>query len=334
MALGDALGLPREGLSPKRQKLLFPDPEKHAFFLERGMISDDTDHACMVAQALLASGGDSEKFERALAWRLRFWLLNLPAGVGFATGRAILKLWLGFRRSGVWSAGNGPAMRAPLLGVLYQDNPAHAVALLKISTRMTHTDFKALLGAISIAALTARPELEEVERWISLLDPVEQTGWPELREFLKQARISASLGHSTVEFAKSIGLGESGVTGYMYHTVPVVAHAYFRYPTQYRTALLDIISCGGDSDSTAAILGGMIGAHIGPEALPEDWKSGIWEWPRSLKWMDKLAWYLSLWKEGKQPGTLPVAWWGFLPRNLFQLGIVLGHGFRRLLPPY
>ena len=41
----------------------------------------------------------------------------LPAGVGLATARACLKLWLGFspERSGIYSAGNGPAMRSAVL---------------------------------------------------------------------------------------------------------------------------------------------------------------------------------------------------------------------------
>ena len=83
------------------------------------MVSDDTEHAIMVAESLLDAAADAERFAAALAWRMRFWLLGFPAGAGSATLRAILKLWLGCppARSGIPSAGNGPAMRAPLLGV-------------------------------------------------------------------------------------------------------------------------------------------------------------------------------------------------------------------------
>ena len=49
-AVGDAIGLPREGLSPARARRLFGDPPlRHRFLLGRGMISDDTEHTCMVA---------------------------------------------------------------------------------------------------------------------------------------------------------------------------------------------------------------------------------------------------------------------------------------------
>src|SRR5579863_10369291 len=107
-AVGDALGLPYEGLSPRRARRLFgPGPLRHRFFLGRGMISDDTEHTCMAGQALLRAPRDVDRFAKSLAWRFRFWLLGLPAGIGSATLRSITKLWLGIspRNSGVFSAG-------------------------------------------------------------------------------------------------------------------------------------------------------------------------------------------------------------------------------------
>ncbi len=87
------------------------------------MISDDTEHTCMVAQSLIESGDDIEAFAKQFASRLRWWILALPAGVGKATARSCIKLWLGIRpsKSGVYSAGNGPAMRAAILGATIDD---------------------------------------------------------------------------------------------------------------------------------------------------------------------------------------------------------------------
>jgi ADP-ribosylglycohydrolase len=94
-AVGDSLGLPYEGLSPQRAAKLFPDTTKHHFFFGKGMVSDDTEHACFVAQAIIRSKGDVEEFQNQLARSLRWWLLGLPAGIGFATLRSIIKLWFG-----------------------------------------------------------------------------------------------------------------------------------------------------------------------------------------------------------------------------------------------
>ena len=103
-AVGDALGLPYEGMSPGRGARMFPDPGRHHLLPGYGMVSDDTEHACFVALALLRSQGQPDAFEKRLAASLRWWLLGLPAGVGLATLRSVSRLWLGFppSRSGVW----------------------------------------------------------------------------------------------------------------------------------------------------------------------------------------------------------------------------------------
>jgi len=87
----------------------------------RGIVSDDTEHAFLVGQSLLVASGDVAAFRRALAGRLRWWFLGLPAGVGLATARACVKLCLGIspERSGVYSAGNGPAIRSASIGAYF-----------------------------------------------------------------------------------------------------------------------------------------------------------------------------------------------------------------------
>lgn len=157
MAVGDSLGLPAEGLSRSVVRKRFPGPWRQRFFCERGMISDDTEHAFFIARSLLDSDEDTSLFAQALAGRLRWWLLGLPAGVGFATLRACLKLWWGYspQNSGVFSAGNGPAMRAPVLGVYFQKDIDRLNRFVVASTRLTHTDPKAITGASIVARFAA-----------------------------------------------------------------------------------------------------------------------------------------------------------------------------------
>src|SRR5438105_3539064 len=94
-AVGDALGLPAENLSPGRIRL-WKGEWKMRFLFGHGMISDDTEHTLMVAQALLSHSDDLAAFQRSLAWKFRWWFVGLPGGVGLATAKACLKLWLGF----------------------------------------------------------------------------------------------------------------------------------------------------------------------------------------------------------------------------------------------
>lgn len=71
--MGDALGLPYEGVSPQRAPRLLGPPDRYRFLLGRGMISDDTEHTCMVAQSLIEARGDVDVFTKRFASRLRWW---------------------------------------------------------------------------------------------------------------------------------------------------------------------------------------------------------------------------------------------------------------------
>src|SRR6478752_86083 len=57
-ALGDSLGLPSEGMSRSRIAKRWKGPLEQRFLFGRGMLSDDTEHTILSAQALLLCGGD------------------------------------------------------------------------------------------------------------------------------------------------------------------------------------------------------------------------------------------------------------------------------------
>ncbi|MEC4891949.1 MAG: ADP-ribosylglycohydrolase family protein [Oscillatoria sp. PMC 1051.18] len=338
-AVGDALGLPYEGLSKQRQRKIYSRIDRHRFCFGKGMISDDTEHTCMVAQALIVSGGERAKFARSLAWQFRFWLLSLPANLGLATLKAILKLWLGFSpdRSGVFSAGNGAAMRSAIIGVCYGDNLEKMRELVKVSARITHTDPKAEWGALAVAIaahFATNHSLASPDNYYHFMQeslPAEAT---EFLDLIQLACESANKQQSAELFALDLGISK-GVSGYVYQTVPVVIQVWLRHQKNYATAIQEVIRLGGDTDSTAAILGGIIGASVGKSGIPQQWIRDLWEFPRSVKWMEKLGIKLAevtlTGRRQKQLFLLPGV---VLLRNLFFLFVVILHGLRRLLPPY
>jgi hypothetical protein len=156
----------------------------------------------------------------------------------------------------------------------------------------------------------------------------------EFLALMQSAVESASQGQATSAFAASIGLGQ-GVSGYMYHTMPVVIQAWLTHQREFRAAIIGMVECGGDADSTAAILGGIIGAATGRQGIPLEWQNGLLEWPRSLNWMERLGGKLGGDPAGSSARRAPGLFFpAVLLRNLFFLAVVLFHGFRRLLPPY
>jgi ADP-ribosyl-[dinitrogen reductase] hydrolase len=344
-AVGDALGLPREGLSRRRARRLFGDPPlSYHFLFGHGMVSDDAEHTCMTGQALLRAPEDARVFARSLAWRLRFWLLGLPAGTGRATLRAIVKLWLGFppTRSGVWSAGNGPAMRAALLGVCLGHDLERLRAYVRASARLTHTDPRAERGAflIALAAHFGAVRGPQGVRGETFLREV-RAALPDADEKLHGllGRLEDHLARDAlaVDLADALGL-ERGVNGYIYHTAPLALYCWLRHPGDFRRPVEEVIALGGDADSTGAVVGGIAGATLGASAIPAEWLKGLWEWPRSVRWMRRLAQHLArqfpLADSPVRQTPLSLFWPGLLPRNLLFLSVVLAHAFRRVLPPY
>lgn len=329
-AIGDAIGLPFENLSRRRvERLLAARPLEHRFLFGRGMGSDDTEHACMVAQALLTHPRNSERFARSLAWRLRFWLLGAPAGIGFATLRSIIKLWLGFppHRSGVFSAGNGPAMRAPLLGLWGRDEE-EVRTLAAASTRITHSDPKATQGALAIALAARRGAATNMDALVN-----DVTG-EQLQQRLTKAAALLTAAASARDYCEAFEL-RRGVSGYINDTVPAALFAFLSHPDDGRAAVEKVVRMGGDTDTTAAIVGGLVGATLGAAGFPETWRHGLWEWPRSRTWIEALGPRLAAqFERDEGMGAQPLMWPVIPLRNLFFLGVVLGHVGRRCLPPY
>ncbi len=338
-AVGDALGLPCEGLSPRRQLKMFPSLEHYSLLPGAGMVSDDTEHTVMLAQSLIASGGDPQRFSRQLAWRLRGWLAALPAGCGMATGRSIVKLWLCFpaARSGVRSAGNGPAMRAAVLGVAFGEDPQTLRQLNRIAARITHNDARAEDGALTVAVaaylsatgsgdLPAPAFVRAMAQWL-----------PEDSAMLASVRaVEASIAkaQSASEFVSGLG-SRNGVSGYMLHTVPAVLHVWLRHQNDFMGGVTEMVRLGGDSDSTAAIVGGIIGARVGAQGIPPHLLRDLRDWPCSTVFVQRVAQRLALVRNSNaRMRAVPVFWPAIPLRNLLFLLIVLAHGLRRMLPPY
>lgn len=335
-AVGDALGLPMEGLSTQRQQCLFPMPLRHRLVGRFGMISDDTEHTVMLAQSILECPTDPIAFQRALARRLRWWLVGLPAGVGFATLRAILKLWIGIppTRSGVMSAGNGPAMRSALLGVYFADDPERRRQFVHASTQITHRDPRAEIAAFAVAETAAwmlNPGNDVADLLQSLSKLSELQEWTAI---IAKIRAGLSVNQPTADFALEFGIAH-GVSGYAFHSVPVAIYAAVRHRDDFKSALTEAIGCGGDTDTVGAITGALVGAHIGAAKIPLPWRSGIVEWPRSVTLLHRIGERLSQQLVTLSvTGAIPYFWLAIPLRNLVFLAIVLAHGFRRLLPPY
>lgn len=332
-ALGDSLGLPSEGMSRKRIAKRWKGPLEQRFLFGHGMLSDDTEHTILSAQSLLVCGGASKIFQKRLAVKLRWWFAGLPAGIGLATAKSIIKLWIGFPpgRNGVYSAGNGPVMRAPILGVYFANDSGRRAEFVKGSTLLTHTDPKAVEAAMMAADCAAFATNGEWRRDAIFARMKELARSPEWSQPLQQIETSLAQGTSVKQFADEMGFSK-GVSGYAVHTMTMVLFIWLKHRGDFSTIVSEAIGCGGDTDSVAAIVGGIAGAET--EVFNSEWLGRLSDRPYTVAYITRLGSALGESTEGRSVKPPSVANWQIIPRNIVFLITVLFHGLRRIFPPY
>jgi len=310
-ALGDALGLPFEGMSAKRVAKRFGRIDRFHLLGRTGYVSDDTEQSALVAQSLARHPDDVAACTRAFRCSLLAWFLRLPWGVGLATARSCFRIMLGFSRSGVLSAGNGAAMRAAVVGAFFCDDPSRRWTFGEALARVTHVDVRAVQGALFVAELAA----VGAQRARSIVTE-EQLG-----DALDRAFSLAAKGATTAEAAAALG-----TTGFVVHAVPFALFCYLRFGERPLEALQEAISAGGDTDSIGAILGAWLGARHGEAGLPANLLALLSDGPFGPTHLRALATSLT---ERLAPPRYSAT--DALLRNLALYPVIVFHGFRRLL---
>ena len=267
VAIGDAVGLSREGLKRRTALKMFGRPKLAYRLLPGiGIYSDDTQLMLMAAQAILRSHSEWRPFSRSYLSRLAWYPLSLPVGAGRATILAALKSWLRAigLQTGCNSAGNGPATRAMFLTLALHGTDHRIAKWIEDSTRITHTDPLAVDGCLVLSRLAqvagttkARSidHLELLQQAIAVSkEALIRDKLTELAPFLNQSRSPSAV-------ARHFGW-ETGISGFIVPTTVMAAYCFLRYPSDFDRAIRSAIRLGGDTDSVAAIVGSFGGcAH-------------------------------------------------------------------------
>ena len=207
-------------------------------------------------------------------------------------------------------------MRAASLGVIFPNETEQREAYNQAHTKLTHSDPKALYASQLVADIAASFVREELDIQ-SLLKKSGASGDHEWKSLLDNIQ------NNTQDTLKKFGI-KNGVSGYSYHTVPAVVYVGIKNDWNYKKTLVEIISLGGDTDSTAAIAGALCALHPKSGEIPKDWKDNLCEFPLSVNYIEtrELENGFYHWR----------LWPLFLVRNFFQLIVVVGHVLLRWLP--
>jgi ADP-ribosylglycohydrolase len=286
-ALGDALGFVVEAEGPDvaatyveqwlRTGRAGQRSHRHYPF---GQYSDDT----QLARELLLSFEERRGWDpAAFAARLsQLFHERRDVGAGKGTRSAALRLLMGvpWSESGTAApyAGNGSAMRAGPLGLLFKDLGAITRAARQQS-RITHLDPRCAAGAAVVASAVWHASKREPLNRDLLLTELAACAELDDRSVADAIRDLAEwVALSPVDAANEVharGLDPAhpewqGISAFITPSVLWSLYAFLRSPDDYWETICTAIWVGGDTDTMAAIAGAISGARVGASGLPAD----------------------------------------------------------------
>jgi ADP-ribosylglycohydrolase len=168
--------------------------------------------------------------------------------------------------------GNGGAMRVAPLGAYFGDDLERCAAEAKAASMVTHTHPEGVAGTIAVAVAAAMAwQLKNAspnERPIRFFDEILRlTPDSRVRQGILQASQMPADAPSE-DVAKTLGNG-SLVTAP--DTVPFCIWMAAHHLADFKKALSQTIREGGDCDTNAAIVGGIVALSAGRESIPVEW---------------------------------------------------------------
>lgn len=270
-AVGDALGVPFESMLVNNKELISWDGKTFTgsvyHQLLPGQYSDDTQMSIMVAESLINNKGFNPD---DLAVRYVDWIVSGRArGYGRTTLMAVQNLSAGkhWSESGIaGSYGNGTAMRAAPFGIYFRNDLQSLVAICKIDSAITHASEDAEAGSIAIALAAAHAVNDDTE---DLLERIS--------EKLPDCKVKAlvySLGSliNSDKISPQQALRVLGTKANVRETVPAALYCFLKFDN-YHEAILTAIKAGGDTDTTAAIVGALFGAKLSMKGIDKSFYS-------------------------------------------------------------
>ena len=270
-AVGDALGAPFEFAAAGAFSAKYPPGDASPSEMgggggwEPGEATDDTQMAVLVADSLLERGGldPADIFER-----FRRWAAGDPKDIGLQT-EAVLTSgdpWDSAAGLHFWitghAAGNGSLMRASTSAVYFAAAGREATtdAARRIAA-LTHGDRAAWEGTAVFHEL--------VRLALAGQDPI--AAMPEVVELIHPDHRDRYTAILAPDWHPGMATEFNGAVW------PCLASAVWavRTTADYAPAVRAAVDLGGDTDTVAAVTGGLAGAVYGVEAIPAQWTQSL-----------------------------------------------------------
>jgi len=228
-----------------------------------------------LAEGLLDAGIDSplDNLMQSIGNRFIGWLdspdNDRAPGTTCINGTERFQSGISWREASIpESKGCGSAMRVASLGYLYQHDETRLREVAAATSLITHRHPTAIAATVGAAYLVK----------LALDNAPVATYMPRLYEFttsisdefeLAILRVGHVLGWTNEDLSLDhIGQGWVGE-----EAVALALYCVLRYPDDYVACMRRAANTNGDSDSIACIAGGIMGARLGLNAIPADWRS-------------------------------------------------------------
>ena len=297
LALGDALGMPTQAMSPEQIRAVYGTitglvdgdaSQPYAPGMPAGSVTDDTEQALLVASLLVRGRGASSgrvaldvgEFAHALlAWEDSMIERGSLDLLGPSTKAALECVRAGEDPLSVGGAGttNGAAMRVTPIGIAMStaDPEAFADAVWS-SCQVTHATRQGFQSAALVAAAvsmgidTARstaPDLRSL-LWkaLSYVNSLPERGaWTPDPDVVAATRRAMQLVTNPASSSLECLVEQVGTSVASAQAIPMAFALLARDPSPQ--ALLDAANIGGDTDTIGAIAGAILGAALGFEVF-------------------------------------------------------------------
>lgn len=281
LCVADALGVPVEFTS-RAERTTSPVTGMRGYGTWNqppGTWSDDSSLTFCLAESLCTQYSLEDMAEKFCRWYSEaYWTAHSETfDVGNTTQAAIAKLQRGVLplESGEKSDrsnGNGSLMRILPMAYWHKrlDFPELIDRVHQVSS-ITHAHPRSQMACgiyVSIAiSLLQGSELETAY----------QQGWKQVQQIYQKPPYSSELSHFervTSGAIASLPVDAIQSSGYVIHTLEAALWCLFN-TSSYAEAVLQAVNLGDDTDTTAAVTGGLAGIYYGLENIPAEWLSQI-----------------------------------------------------------
>ncbi|KAH3744529.1 ADPribosylglycohydrolase superfamily protein [Pelomyxa schiedti] len=299
--IGDCLGATVEGWGADQIHERYPSGLRNFYYaahmgvynlgLRRGVYTDDTQSALALAWSMVQKGGlDPGHCARAYAEFYR----HVPKRGYPASAISVLRAveagedWHNTGRK-VFADGsfaNGGAMRIAPVGVAFRNaSDTQLYEAVRYAIMSSHVHPQAVDGAfITAKAITVLQRTTAAEVNVSaLLNELKGLcRTDEMRNNIQTVIENLDKGSSfsfkeEIRFVEKLG-GDFQIAAV--EAVAVVLWGFARYYKDPENCLIKVVGFGGDTDTTACICGGLLGALHGTSWIPQRW----WQWLRNDEW--------------------------------------------------